>query len=435
MGPISSPFAPTAAASSAATAEHASISSLDGGFSLDGGSLSAAGGAAATSSSSQHSHHSVGGASTLAVPLNSFDLVHRPSLAGFGNASTTDVSKLPCSSVVEQNGTKLKVEWEDSRSFLSNLRCLLTPPRQQATPTATANGAASASPAPGGGLPVGLAPRAAAVPVPVDAPEVTWIGVSSVGDSSEFKSAAEQAVYESTLRENHCVPVYLDRKTQEGYGAFCKGILWPLLHYEMPTSSNEQVGTMWEDYWTAYQSANQRFADRIVAEMKSPHDVVWIHNHHLFSLPLLIRAKQPRATIGLFIHTPFPSSDVFRSLPSRREILESMMEADLLGFHTFDYARHFLSCIKRVLDLDFETLSGGVLGVRVRGRFVSILISHVGIQSHVFQEAATSDLIRRRVDKLRARYAGKKIIVGLDEVDANKVTTDTAHARNTRNPQ
>src|SRR4051812_5092563 len=127
----------------------------------------------------------------------------------------------------------------------------------------------------------------------------------------------------------------------------------------------------------------------------------------------MIRVRMPRAKIGLFIHTPFPSSDVFRSLPSRREILESIMEVDLLGFHTFDYARHFLSCIKRVLDLDFETLPGGVLGIRHNGRFVSVLISHVGIQSRVFREAAESEIIARRVEKLRNQHKGKKIIASI----------------------
>jgi trehalose-6-phosphate synthase len=249
---------------------------------------------------------------------------------------------------VEQGGMRWRVEWEDSRSFLSNLRCLLTP-QTTSLPSAP-------------GMPPGLSPLST-----VEPPDVRWVGMSGVTDPAKFRSVEERTAFEAVLHANRCVPVYMPADTLAGYSSFCRSILWPLLHYLMPTTTNEHVGQQWQSHWNAYLQANAHFADAIVDEMKAAaaaaapaaqnvQPVVWIHNMQLFCLPQLIRERMPRATIGLFIHTPFPSSDVFRSLPSRREMLEAMMEADLLGFHTFDYARHFLSCIKRVLDLDFETL-------------------------------------------------------------------------------
>jgi len=386
----------------------ATADAMDGGFSLDA--------AAPPLSPSPN----------LEVPTskNSFDQGRRPSFSGFAAATSEDGTSFPRSGIVEQGGSRWRVEWEDSRSFLSNLRCLLAPPTTTQSPVP--------------GMPPGLSPASTVEPL-----DVRWVGMAGVTDPSTFRSPEERASFESTLRSNRCVPVYMPSETLSGFGSFCKSILWPLLHYMMPTTTNEHVGEQWQADWNAYLQANAQFADAIVEEMKaaavvspppavsssstspSPpppvvQPVVWIHNMQLFCLPQLIRERMPRATIGLFIHTPFPSSDVFRSLPSRRELLEAMMESDLLGFHTFDYARHFLSCIKRVLDLDFETLKGGVLGVRYNGRFVSILISHVGIQSHVFQEAANSEVLRRRVEKLRAQHVGKKLIIGVEDVDFAK---------------
>lgn len=344
------------------------------------------------------------------VGPNSFDTQRRPSFSSLPGVNVAGGTRLPGSSTNVVDGKKFQVVWDDSRSFLSNLRCLLSP---HSVPIAGSGG----SPDSASSIPHGLSE--------VDQPEVTWVGLSDITSVGGFGSEAERAAYESILKENHCLPIYLEPEVQSGFQAFCGSILWPLLHYMMPTNTNQNVAIRWAEYWQIYLKANQAYADAICAQMRETHStrqeepIIWCHNHQLFSLPQMIRQQLPRATIGLFIHTPFPSSDVFRSLPSRKEILESMMEADLLGFHTYDYARHFLSCIKRVLDLDFETHLGG-LCVKYNGRFVSILISHVGIHSRIFKEAAESDILKRRVDALRAKYHGKKILLGIDDVDAVK---------------
>ena len=177
------------------------------------------------------------------------------------------------------------------------------------------------------------------------------------------------------------------------------------VQYVLP-QSNSQFSAKWDEMWQAYTAANALFASVVSHCVDTPTDTIFIHNYHLLLLPSFLRTKLPRAKIGLFIHTvrrtrqntaldsgectthvsglllthvfgscdyalslqPFPSSDVFRVLPTRQNILSSIMAADLLGFHTFDYARHFLSCTKRVMDLDFETLAGGSLGLRYNGQ-------------------------------------------------------------------
>jgi trehalose-phosphatase len=279
-------------------------------------------------------------------------------------------------------------EWEDNRSFLSGLRSLRE-----------------------------------------DGYNVTWVGVPNTGGKQVGREEQEQ--YEELLAEHDCVPVFMTADLSEKYfNGFCKGVLWPMLHYVLP-QSNHQFSAQWDELWQAYNAANAAFSTVIARCVETQTDTIWVHNYHLLLLPSLLRRKLPRAKIGIFIHTPFPSSDVFRVLPTRHNILSSIMAADLLGFHTFDYARHFLSCIKRVMDLDFETLPGGSLGIKYSGRFVSILISHVGIDSAMFQEvredrgilpsaSAGGQTVEQEVAALKAKHQGRRIVISAGDLDSVK---------------
>jgi len=272
---------------------------------------------------------------------------------------------------------KWSVEWEDNRSFLSGLRSLRSR---------------------------GL--------------DLKWVGVPNT--SGAVLSKDEQDDYEELMMEHDCVPVFLRPELADKFfNQFCKGVLWPMLHYVLP-QSNSQFSVKWDEMWQAYTAANSLFASVVSHCVDTATDTIFIHNYHLLLLPSFLRTKLPRAKIGLFIHTPFPSSDVFRVLPTRQNILSSIMAADLLGFHTFDYARHFLSCTKRVMDLDFETLAGGSLGIKYNGRFVSILISHVGLDSDLFLQETRLPVVRNLTSVLRAKYGTRKIVVSASDLDAVK---------------
>ena len=230
--------------------------------------------------------------------------------------------------------------------------------------------------------------------------------------------------YLALCAQHHCYPVILPAQLYDSYlNGFCKAILWPMLHYVMPSPA-ENFGESWPAMWASYEEANRLIAaqvQQLIASANDPHTSIWIHNYHLFLLPAYLRRSNPYTRIGLFIHTPFPTSDMFRALPARTPLLESIMSSDLLGFHTFDYARHFLSCSKRVLDLDFETLPGGALGIKYNGRFVSLLISHVGIASQLIKQVSQSSAVAARVSELRAQFGGRKLLIGVDDLDMVKV--------------
>jgi trehalose-6-phosphate synthase len=150
----------------------------------------------------------------------------------------------------------------------------------------------------------------------------------------------------SLLNNFGLLPIYLESVlSSEHYDGFSKTRIWPLFHYVLwsPTDGRKE-----KQYWDSYVEVNQIFADEIIKVYK-PGDKIWIHDYHFLLLPMMIRKKVPDAAIGFFLHCPFPSSEIFRCLPVREQILEGMLGSNLIGFHTYSYAKHFISSCVRVL--------------------------------------------------------------------------------------
>lgn len=127
-------------------------------------------------------------------------------------------------------------------------------------------------------------------------------------------------------------------------------ILWPLFHYHPGEITFD------DQYWTAYQDVNRLFAKTIAKDVQDD-DIIWVHDYHLMLLPQMLReeigTRKKNVKIGFFLHTPFPSSEIYRILPVREEVLAGILSSDLIGFHTYDYARHFLSSCSRILSVSF----------------------------------------------------------------------------------
>lgn len=209
------------------------------------------------------------------------------------------------------------------------------------------------------------------------------------------------------------VPVWLDYNVAHGhYEGYCKATLWPLFHYLLWQDVNSERRA-WEEYsWDAYYAANEAFAKRIAQEYK-PGDLVWIHDYHLLLVPLMLRKLVPDATIGLFVHAPFPSSEVFRCLPKRKEILEGMLGADLACFQAFSYSRHFLSSCIRVCG--YEASSNAVESAN--GHVTNITYNPIGIDSVKIAKDSSSEGVLPKIEAIREMYKGKKILVGRDKLD------------------
>ena len=123
-------------------------------------------------------------------------------------------------------------------------------------------------------------------------------------------------------------------------------ILWPLFHYHPGEITFD------ESAWIAYREVNRLFAKEVAKDVQDG-DLVWVHDYHLMLLPQMLREEigdtKKDVKIGFFLHTPFPSSEIYRILPVREQLLRGLLDCDLIGFHTYDYARHFLSSCSRIL--------------------------------------------------------------------------------------
>ncbi|KAI7884621.1 hypothetical protein K492DRAFT_158031 [Lichtheimia hyalospora FSU 10163] len=200
-----------------------------------------------------------------------------------------------------------------------------------------------------------------------------------------------------------------DTEFEGHYDRYCKQVLWPYFHYVV---QDDLQNMMYQnDAWMAYKSLNQRFAD-VIVENYQEGDIIWINDYHLMLLPGLVREKLPHAVIGFFLHIPFPSSELFRCLPTRKELLSGMLEADLVGFQTYSFARHFLQTCSRILSLD-TTPSG----IQMDSHYVSIGIFPIGIDIDTLNKKRSAPEVQRSVEMLQEKYAGKKLIVARDKLD------------------
>uniref|UniRef100_A0A7N0TZX5 Uncharacterized protein n=1 Tax=Kalanchoe fedtschenkoi TaxID=63787 RepID=A0A7N0TZX5_KALFE len=244
---------------------------------------------------------------------------------------------------------------------------------------------------------------------------VVYVGClnASVPESEQEEVAAV------LLERFSCVPAFIaDEVHNQFYHGFCKHYLWPLFHYMLPVIPSQ--GARFDHaQWLAYISANKVFADKVMEVLSPDEDYVWIHDYHLIILATMLRKKFNRVKLGFFLHSPFPSSEIFRTLPVREVVLKALLNCDLVGFHTFDYARHFLSCCSRILGLDHE-LKRGYIGLDYYGRTVIVKILPVGIHMGQLEEIMSQESTAAKVRELRDKYQGKIVLLGVDDVDLFK---------------
>ncbi|CAI9280014.1 unnamed protein product [Lactuca saligna] len=170
--------------------------------------------------------------------------------------------------------------------------------------------------------------------------------------------------------------------------------------------------------WEAYVSANKLFSQKVIEVINPEDDFVWIHDYHLMVLPTFLRRRFNRLRMGFFLHSPFPSSEIYRTLPVREEILKAILNSDLIGFHTFDYARHFLSCCSRMFGLEYQS-KRGYIGLDYYGRTVGIKIMPVGIHMGQIESVMKTDK-ESRTKELKQQFEGKNVLLGVDDMDIFK---------------
>ncbi len=238
--------------------------------------------------------------------------------------------------------------------------------------------------------------------------QTLWVGWSGLPDDELTET--ERRTISRTLREEHgaiTVPI-TSRELELYYAGFCNDTVWPLFHY-FPTYTDYDRTT-----WETYREINHRFFEILKGEIE-PDARVWVHDYQLMLLPELIKREFPDVQVGFFLHIPFPSYEIFRLLPWREEILRGLLGADLIGFHTYDYARHFLSSVRRVLSYDHAM---GV--IQTPNRAVKVDVFPMGIDWDRYARADRLPVVGEVLSTLTEQYAGQKLILSVDRLDYSK---------------
>ncbi len=241
-----------------------------------------------------------------------------------------------------------------------------------------------------------------------------WIGWTGLTEE-EIPADLIDDVVEATIKEQ-CVPVTLNQEDIDGfYYGFSNRTIWPLFHYFIEYSEFEK------DSWQSYKRVNEKYAEVVLDNIEDG-DTVWVHDYQLMLLPELIKKERPDVQIGFFLHIPFPSYEVFRILPWREEILKGLLGADLIGFHTYDYQRHFLSSVSRILrhEVSFNEIT-------LKDRMVTVNSFPMGIDYKKFAEAAekhdtakNQSELQRRLDTHIDSTPDAKMILSIDRLDYSK---------------
>ncbi len=235
--------------------------------------------------------------------------------------------------------------------------------------------------------------------------EKYWVGWPGIHTDDE----TERLQITEKLHELKFHPVFLsNEQINNYYEGYSNSTIWPLCHYFFSYIEYKA------EYWAAYREVNALFSRESLPFIEND-DIVWIQDYQLMLLPKLIRDKKPATSIGYFHHIPFPSYELFRVLPEREEVLEGLLGADLIGFHTHDYMRHFISAIYRVLNLNCNLDE-----ITLKERIVHVDAFPMGINYEQYHEAPALPVVREKSAMLREKLSDKQVILSVDRLDYSK---------------
>ena len=235
--------------------------------------------------------------------------------------------------------------------------------------------------------------------------EKIWIGWPGIftDDEEEKKEITEH------LNKLNFYPVFLSEEQIElYYEGYSNSTVWPLCHYFFSFIEYKA------EYWAAYQDVNKLFRDAALP-LINEEDIVWVQDYQLMLLPSMIREERSKASIGYFHHIPFPSYELFRVLPERETVLNGLLGADLIGFHTHDYMRHFISAIYRVLQLE-----SSLDEIQLSDRVVHVDTFPMGINYDQYHDTALKPEVKQKVKELRKNMGEHPIILSVDRLDYSK---------------
>lgn len=232
-----------------------------------------------------------------------------------------------------------------------------------------------------------------------------WVG----WPGQNIKTEEEKNQITMDLKKENMIPVFLSKKLIEDfYEGFSNDTIWPIFHYFL------QYANFDKKFFDAYVEANNIFCSAVLDVAKDG-DTIWIHDYQLLLLPQMVRQYLPHASIGFFQHIPFPSYEVFRMMPWRKKILRGMLGADLIGFHTYDDMRHFLSSVSRLVGIPNSRGR-----IETGNRFIEVDSFPMGIDYNKYAISAASPKTIDQEIKYRSALGNQKLIISIDRLDYSK---------------
>lgn len=187
------------------------------------------------------------------------------------------------------------------------------------------------------------------------------------------------------------------------YHGYANQVLWPLCHITLDRVSYRR------NFWDYYVRANRAFADAVLEEA-SEGDIVWSHDYHLCLLPAMVRERAPKMTIAHFWHIPWPNWSVFRVCPQSRELLESLLASDLLGFQVPLFEKNFMDCVKECMDAEIDPLRHTIT---FRGHTTRLEAFPISVDFGKFHAYASAPQALRTIELVRQQHNLRDVLVGI----------------------
>lgn len=249
----------------------------------------------------------------------------------------------------------------------------------------------------------GLATGLSSVEEPEEKLWIGWPGIPNPGKDKQKQITQD-------LEDRKMKPIFLtDDDIKNYYEGFSNETIWPLFHYFIENTKYSR------EFWEHYQQVNKAFCDEVIKHYEEG-DTIWVHDYHLMLLPNMIRQKLPGVKMGFFLHIPFPSSEVYRLLPWRNQLLNGLLGADLIGFHTSSYMRHFSSSVYRLLGIEQNV---GRFQINEH-RLVQVDAFPMGIDFDKFNDHVQKPEAREEAENYRKKFSTPNLILSIDRLDYSK---------------
>lgn len=245
-----------------------------------------------------------------------------------------------------------------------------------------------------------------------------WAGWPGIADEDLNKKQKDK-IRSDFKKDYKCIPIFLSHEEMgDYYYGFCNKTIWPLFHYFSNKAEYEL------NQWESYVDVNRKFYNSIKDTINDG-DTIWVHDYQLMLLPEMIKENHPNTKVGFFLHIPFPSYELFRLLPWREEVLKGILGSDLVGFHIYDYVRHFLSSVRRILGLEHS-----LNRVSYGSRYIQADVFPMGIDYKRFAESHKIKEIQNEAKDIVEKTMGTQVILSVDRLDYTKGIPERINAFN-----